>query len=90
MGVRREPEALSVSAWTDEVREQDEAMAPGPEQDALLKKMAQFVHSILNHPTSAFGPIANEIVVHSCQPNRFRIARAYTPNDSLKIATSKS
>jgi hypothetical protein len=30
-----------LSAWTDEVWEQAEAMAPGPEQDALLKKMAQ-------------------------------------------------
>ena len=30
-----------LSAWADEIREQAEAMAPGPEQDALLKKMAQ-------------------------------------------------
>ncbi len=27
-----------LSAWTDEVREQAEAMAPGPEQHAVLKK----------------------------------------------------
>ena len=30
-----------LTAWADEVREQAEAMAPGPKQDALLKKMAQ-------------------------------------------------
>jgi hypothetical protein len=30
-----------LSAWADEVRERAEAMTPGPEQDALLKKIAQ-------------------------------------------------
>ena len=30
-----------VAAWADRVREQAEAMAPGPEQDVLLKKIAQ-------------------------------------------------
>ena len=30
-----------LAAWADEVRKQAETMAPGPEQDALLKKIAQ-------------------------------------------------
>jgi len=30
-----------LSAWAGEVRECAETMAPGPERDALLKKMAQ-------------------------------------------------
>ena len=30
-----------LAAWADEVREQAETMAPGPEQDALLKKIVQ-------------------------------------------------
>jgi hypothetical protein len=30
-----------LAAWADEVREQAARMAPGPEQDALLKKIAQ-------------------------------------------------
>jgi hypothetical protein len=30
-----------LSAWADQVRKQAEAMAPGPEQNALLKKIAQ-------------------------------------------------
>ena len=30
-----------LTAWADDVRKQAETMAPGPEQDALLKKIAQ-------------------------------------------------
>ena len=30
-----------LAAWADEVRQQAKTMAPGPEQDALLKKIAQ-------------------------------------------------
>ena len=30
-----------LAAWADEVREQAATMEPGPEQDALLKKIAQ-------------------------------------------------
>ena len=30
-----------LAAWADEIRQQAETMAPGPEQDALLKKIAQ-------------------------------------------------
>ncbi len=30
-----------LSAWANEIRAQAETMAPGPEQDALLKKIAQ-------------------------------------------------
>jgi hypothetical protein len=30
-----------ITAWADEVWEQAATMAPGPEQDALLKKIAQ-------------------------------------------------
>lgn len=30
-----------LSKWVDEVREQTETMPPGPEQDALFKKIAQ-------------------------------------------------
>jgi hypothetical protein len=30
-----------LSAWANEIRAQAETMAPGPEQDALLKKIVQ-------------------------------------------------
>ncbi|WP_425905423.1 hypothetical protein [Nitrobacter sp. TKz-YC02] len=30
-----------LSAWADDLREQAETLAPGPEKDALLQKIAQ-------------------------------------------------